>query len=239
MNLISLASGSCGNAYLVEDGNRRLLLEAGIPYPKLQQALWDQGVSLNHLDGCLISHAHGDHAVAAKRLSEMGIECYMSIHSAAKLGMLQSHRVTPAVPHETLHIAHFWQVVPFEVKHDEDSPGTLGFCIDAGGDRLVFVTDANYLRYTIPNVNIWAIEANFDAEILKANIASGSLPPVVAKRTIGSHMSIETAIDLLKANDLSDCRSIVLLHLSGGNSDAREFKRRIEEVTGIPTSIAG
>jgi len=43
---------------------------------------------------------------------------------------------------------------------------------------------------------------------------------------------------MLKANDLSQCREIWLLHLSDGNSDENEMRRRVQEATGIATYIA-
>jgi hypothetical protein len=45
-------------------------------------------------------------------------------------------------------------------------------------------------------------------------------------------------IGMLRANNLSRCREIWLLHLSDANSDEREMQRRVQEETGIATYIA-
>lgn len=50
-------------------------------------------------------------------------------------------------------------------------------------------------------------------------------------------MSLETCIELLKANDLSKVKEIHLIHLSDSNSDAEEFRRTIEDMTKIPVYI--
>ena len=53
-----------------------------------------------------------------------------------------------------------------------------------------------------------------------------------------SHMEIETTKGILRANDLSAVSEIILVHLSGNNSDARRFAKEISETAGMPTYIA-
>jgi hypothetical protein len=43
---------------------------------------------------------------------------------------------------------------------------------------------------------------------------------------------------MLMANDLTQCKKIVLLHLSDGNSDALRMKNEVEDLTGIETIVA-
>jgi len=58
MNIHTLASGSKGNCYVLEHEGNYLMIEAGIPFSKLQKELWRLGASVSSLDGCLISHSH-------------------------------------------------------------------------------------------------------------------------------------------------------------------------------------
>jgi ribonuclease BN (tRNA processing enzyme) len=44
--------------------------------------------------------------------------------------------------------------------------------------------------------------------------------------------------DFLQANDLSEVRKIVLIHLSDGNSDAERMVREIKELTGKDVEVA-
>lgn len=239
MQFITLSSGSHGNAYILESEDSTLLIEAGLPYQRLIQKVWERGKLACNLFGCLISHAHGDHAKSAKQIQALGIDVLMSEHCAGALGVDGLWPFVRIVqPFESSRLGQFY-ITPFAMKHDVDD-GCYGFVIDAPcGGRLCYISDARFTEYTVPGVTIWAVEANYDPEILRRNVAKGSLDPFVAKRVIESHMSIETTIALLKANDLSRCEKIVLLHLSDGNSDAADFIRRVEAATGVPTEVAG
>ena len=68
-----MASGSKGNCYLVGDGKSRLLLDAGIPLPRIQNGC---GYELNGLAGCLVTHIHKDHSLSVDKLSKRGIKVY-------------------------------------------------------------------------------------------------------------------------------------------------------------------
>jgi glyoxylase-like metal-dependent hydrolase (beta-lactamase superfamily II) len=63
-----LAPGVC-NFYLVEDGGRLLLVDAGAPrdWDLLVRALAALGRGLDDLDAVLITHAHSDHTGFAER----------------------------------------------------------------------------------------------------------------------------------------------------------------------------
>jgi phosphoribosyl 1,2-cyclic phosphodiesterase len=64
MRVVSLASGSSGNALLVEAGARRrtkLLIDAGISSRQITERLLSVGVHPAQLTGILITHEHRDH----------------------------------------------------------------------------------------------------------------------------------------------------------------------------------
>ncbi len=84
------------------------------------------------------------------------------------------------------------------------------------------------------NVTIMAVECNNIAELLSENILEGNIPAIVGKRIRRNHLSLENLIQMLKSNDLSNCRQIFLMHLSDGNSDERAMIEKIQEATGIP-----
>ena len=82
------------------------------------------------------------------------------------------------------------------------------------------------------------IEANYAQEIIIDNAKHERIPLYLAERVIQTHMSIETLLDLLQANDMSKVRQIYLLHLSDGNSDAAAFRRQVKQETGAEVYIA-
>jgi phosphoribosyl 1,2-cyclic phosphodiesterase len=57
-------------------------------------------------------------------------------------------------------------------------------------------------------------------------------------RIIGSHLSLETLLEMLAKNDLSKVNNIVLIHLSDSNSNAIEFKNSIEKATNCNVTVA-
>jgi phosphoribosyl 1,2-cyclic phosphodiesterase len=66
MRVISLASGSSGNALLVEAGPKRrtkLLIDAGINTRLISARLQTVGVHPSQLQGVLVTHEHSDHVV--------------------------------------------------------------------------------------------------------------------------------------------------------------------------------
>jgi len=50
-----IASGSTGNAYEISDGNTHILLECGMPFKKLQQAM---KFNISKLSACFVTHEH-------------------------------------------------------------------------------------------------------------------------------------------------------------------------------------
>ncbi|MEG2120202.1 MAG: MBL fold metallo-hydrolase, partial [Pseudoflavonifractor sp.] len=82
MKFTALASSSAGNAYIVEDGRTKLLIECGIPYRRLQKLT---GFGLAGICGCLLSHEHHDHAKCHMELVKGGIPVYASTGTAQAL----------------------------------------------------------------------------------------------------------------------------------------------------------
>jgi len=236
MHFKPIASSSKGNAYIVEaDGVAPLLLEAGIPIRSLREKI---GFNMTGLAGCLVSHEHGDHSKAIKDLLRAGVDCFMSWGTAEALGVMGHHRVYTIGDHTVFEPVKIstWTVKPFLLEHDATSP--TGFFIAHGDERLLFIPDTAYVKQRFEGVTIIAIECNHIGDILSNNIIEGHIPAVVGKRVRRNHMSLEQVVAMLKANDLSRCRRIYLLHLSDGNSDERRMVREVQEATGIPTEAA-
>ena len=103
---------------------------------------------------------------------------------------------------------------------------------------MLFATDTYYIRYKFRNLNAIMVECNYCKDILDRNIEAGLIDEAMKRRLMESHMSLDHCKDFLKANDLSQCRKIVLLHLSYSNSDATRMIREITELTGIETVVA-
>jgi phosphoribosyl 1,2-cyclic phosphodiesterase len=232
----TLGSSSKGNAYRLRSGGHSLLLECGLPWKEIQRKL---NFETSNLDGCLVSHSHGDHARALPDLLKRSIPVFASKETFDNLscsGHHRAHIITTSLL--STDISDEWRVSAFDTVHD--APGALGFQIVTDDrDNLVFITDTAYCKYKFHQINVLMIEANFSDAILNSNVEKGLIDPTRARRVRENHLSIERVIDFLKANDLRRCREIILIHLSSGNSDATLFKRMVQEQTGIMVTVSG
>ena len=236
INFKPLASSSAGCCYVLSGGGAKapLLLDCGIRYKLIQVGM---NFEVSSLAGCLISHAHGDHIAAADKLIEAGVHCYASEETwTAYNPDSRSHYSNVLRLAEQAEVGD-WTVIPCEAVHD--APGTFGFLIGSpAGDRILYLTDSAYVKNKFPGITHLLIECNFDPEVMRDHAMVGKIDGGRYRRVVKTHMSIDTLLGFLKANDLSKLQEIHLLHLSAANSNAVSFKRRVQEVTGVPTYIA-
>lgn len=232
MNITVIASGSSGNAYRISDGDTALLLDAGIPLQRIKQAL---NFRVRDIAGCLITHAHGDHAKAAGDLAKAGVDVYTS-QGTIDACRLTGHRIKPVKALQEVMIGTF-AVLPFDVQHDAPEP--LGFLLTSRrtGEKLLYFTDTYYLKYRFTGLTHIMGECNYSMDIVEQSVRNGYIPPELVPRLIKSHMSLEHFLDLLKANDLHEAKQIYLLHLSNNNSDAERFREAVQKLTGTEVYV--
>lgn len=247
MVLSIIGSGSKGNGYVLQNENEALVIEAGVSFSKLSETV---SHNLMKISGCIITHEHGDHAKHADKYIKSGIEIFMSKGTndimkkgETKASCLSEHVQTSILEKEKIKKIGRFSVIPFKVKHDAEEP--LGFVINHPEiGNVLFVTDTYYIteqdykEFSFININHFIIEANYCDTIVKRNFSLGKIHPANYYRLFKSHMSIQSTLKILKMNDISKCRNIVLIHLSDRNSDAASFKKQVEMQTGIPTVIA-
>ena len=228
MDIKIIASGSSGNAYLIGDGRTRLLLDAGIPFSRIQIGC---GFRTSSIDACLVTHRHGDHAAAVPKLLQRGITVYSNADVAGLYeGVQELHALRE-------HTVGTFRVLPFEAEHDVPCYG-YQVTSTATGEKLVYITDSAYVRYTFTGLTHIMIEANYAEDIMIGNVRDDKIPFPLAERVAQTHMSIDTLLELLRANDITKVRQIYLLHLSDNNSDAEKFKRLVQQETGAEVYIA-
>jgi len=225
MNITVHYTGSAGN--LIQAGN--ILIDPGVPIKKIKDALHYR---LRDVRFCLLSHSHADHSKGAKDLMKAGVDIYCSKESADNL-KLSSHRLHIIEPGSQINIGP-WQIIPFELVHDVSN---LGFFIGNGKDRILYATDTNYIHPRFKNLTHILLGIDYDAEILKENIINSVIDPALGKRILKNHMSLKTAIEFFKANDLSRVQGIYIIHLSNTNSNAEMFRQEIQKVTGKPVYV--
>jgi phosphoribosyl 1,2-cyclic phosphodiesterase len=233
MVLKCLGSNSSGNCYLMEDENECLILEAGIPFKEVKKVL---DFNTSKIVGVIVTHEHGDHAKYVKEYVKAGIEVYMSAGTAENLEA-EFISVTPMKSGYWYQMGNF-NVTPFSVVHDAAEP--FGFVIrheDIG--TLLFATDTEYIKLNFKklNLNHIMIECNYSQKIIDSRVYSGATDQSLRNRVLQSHMELDTCKNFIEMNKTDKLDNVILLHLSDGNSNERQFKKEIQSIVERKTLV--
>ena len=222
MKLTVLGSSSKANGYVLQNDTEALVLECGCPVQDCIKALQFR---TDKVSGVLVTHEHGDHSKhIAKYLERFDVYCSQGTSDALSLPSIHQ-RPRVLQPLKSVSIGNF-VVTPFTTEHDCAEP--FGYQIDHPEiGRMVFATDTYFVRYTFDGLTNVMVECNYDQSLLDENVRRGIIPAFLRERTMRSHMSVQTCIEMLRANDLTKVSQVVLLHLSAQNSDAERFQREV------------
>lgn len=216
-----LASGSRGNAALVYDGDRGVLVDCGLSAREARRRIEAVGLTAVRIEAVLVTHEHFDHVAGVRVLSRsLGVPVYATPATAARL---QRHladvpEVCAIRPGEALALAAF-SVTAFRTSHDAADP--VGYVFqDATGRRIGIMTDTGVLTgeiaEAIAGCDVLGIEANHDHGMLE----SGSYPHFLKERIRSDqgHLSNRSAGDALERLASDRLHTIVGLHLSEQNN---------------------
>jgi len=227
MRFIQHYSSSKGNLYeIVASNNKRLLLDPGVTWKKIQKAL---NFDLSNIEGVLVSQAHKDHFCEPYKLLQNGFDLYASKETFEANDLLGDRKCHVVTSQERFKIGKTFQVFPFVLEHDCD--GTMGYIIHADKEDMLFVMETMYVGYRFGNAfSIIAIEVNFDEEVLETKVHEGVINEELAKRIRKNHQSKQAAMEYIdKFCDISKCREIHLLHMSGENINKEKTCKEFEE----------
>lgn len=221
--LICCGSSSSGNSYIIQCEEEVLLLELGVNFKEVVKAL---DYKMEKAVGALCSHVHQDHAKYTPSALQYGLQVYSCQEVADKY-----KGVTIIKPKTRVNIGRF-SVQAIPVQHNAECYAYLIEYPNIG--KLLFATDLNGFPYKIKNLNHIMLEANYDEEIILQNACNDKWNSSQSD----NHLSLDKAIEILKVNYSVELQSIILLHLSDGNSNAEEFKERVYREIGIKPYIA-
>jgi|SRR5579872_1156045 len=229
-----LASGSGGNATLVEAEDFGVLIDAGLGPRQLAHRLATVGRSWADVHAVLLTHTHSDHwrdrTLAQLLRRQIPLYChdehhpflrtYSPVFSALHLAGL----VRPFVAGKVLGLAPGLHCRPLPVRHDGGA--TFGFRLEGKPDLFGRAASIGYvadlgtwdmpLAEALTNVDLLAVEFNHDVAM---EYASGRSPLLIA-RVLGDHghLSNVQAADLvcavLQRSEGGRLRHVVQLHLS-------------------------
>ena len=225
MRVVSLASGSRGNACLVEEGGLAVLIDCGLGPRTLERRMAALGESKIEIVAVMITHSHSDHtsgleAFASKRPD---VPVFANVMTAETI----VHEC--GVPEDAFACFENGQVFdagPFSVKafsipHDTSDP--VGFVLKTHADGLG--EGATYFHCTdigspvesvgreLSCADIATIESNHDPVMLKTSGRAQSL----IRRIYGprGHLSNDEACELVSRFASPKLKTVALAHLSG------------------------
>ncbi len=229
MILKVIGSGSKGNCYILENKTEVLILECGVHFDEVKEAM---NYDLQKVCGILITHEHKDHCKGVPDALTNGMNVYATKGTIEGMA-IKSHRLNAITIDRPFFVGKF-KIIPVKVMHDAKEP--CGFFIKHSEcGNLLFITDTYYVPNRFANVNNIMIESNYCDKIIDSKEQTNRF---VRDRVIQSHMSLKTCKEFLAANDLTKVNNIVLIHLSDTNSDAKRFINEVEQQTGKNVFVA-
>ena len=233
----SLASGSSGNATLIEasDGlhRTRVLVDCGLGLRQLIARLAVEGLGPADLDGIFITHEHGDHIGCAPMLvARYGVPLWTSAGTAQYAAFAGLESALNLVRDGQLFAIGGIQFHPFTVPHDAREPLQLR-CTD--GDRVLgLMTDIGHVTghalAALAGCHALVLESNHDVELL----AQSRYPDFLKRRVGGQHghLSNVQAAAALGALRHDRLNTVVAAHLSERNNRPDLVSRAFAAVLG-------
>lgn len=208
-----ISSGSIGNGYILECDNETLLIECGMPFKDVLSNLND----VTNVVGCVVSHSHGDHAKYIPQFQKYGISVY------SNKDVCDKYKGVKLLPLKKKTKIGGFTIQPISVNHNVECYSFLIEHEDIG--RMIFLTDLSDFPYKIKDLNLIMIEANYSNDVILSNGIDNNKWSVSQSE---NHLSIEQTIEILKNNYSTCLQQIILLHLSNGNSNAKEFVESVK-----------
>jgi len=241
MRFACLGSGSQGNAFIVEQGRTRLMLDCGYAARETERRLARLALVPADLAGILITHEHSDHIAGAYKFARKHALSIWLTHGTFKafpgdaaalpqLEFIDSH--SPFGVDEL-------QVLPFPVPHDAREPAH--FVFSDGARRLAVLTDTGsstgHIEAMLSGCDALVLECNHDLGMLM----NGDYPQALKARIAGryGHLDNQSSAGLLAALDRSRLQHLIAAHLSQQNNTPGLARQALAQVMGCAPEWIG
>lgn len=219
MHLYVLASGSKGNAAVVEGPEGSVLVDCGLSRRELRRRADLVECDLGRVRAILVTHEHSDHV---KGLPAIAKHFDGPIYTTSGTARARGLDLETIAHDATLELGGM-QVQAFPLSHDVSDPLCFRFDLRDGStsiDAIGWATDTGVLTphalRTLRGCRILGIEANHDPVML----ANGPYPYYLKKRVGGSHghLSNAQAAKALPKLVTKRTQTVVAMHISQKNN---------------------
>ena len=218
MRIVSLASGSKGNACCLECCGRTMLVDCGLSCRELKRRAASVGVDVSCLDGIVITHSHDDHIAGIKTFHK----CFPDVPIFANIMTSETIAWHERIDEDAF--VHFengqqfeigpFEVMPFSIPHDTSDP--VGYVIRAEGVVYFHGTDIgtplDSVGVHLAEADVATLESNHDPVMLRQS----GRPPSLIQRIAGprGHLSNDQSCELVRRFASPRLKRIALAHLS-------------------------
>lgn len=215
-----LGSGSKGNAWLVEAGDTRVMVDCGFSKREAVKRLARLGLEVSGLSAILVTHEHGDHGRGAAQLANQA-RCPVWLTHGSH-AMLDALGIAPTSPRivsgQTQFAIGDLEITPYPVPHDAREP--MQFVFSDGVSRFGLLTDAGHvtpcIEQALEGCDALALECNHDVAMLEVS----NYPAALKRRILGryGHLDNAAAATLLRKIAGDRLKHVVAAHLSAHNN---------------------
>ena len=230
LKVASIGSSSSGNAYIVSDGNTRLILDVGLTAKRIKEGLAECRLSPEDIQGIFVTHEHVDHVKSIRAIAKAcgNASVYASrgtVSSCDKFEYVKPERLKYMASQDMVRVGDIC-VKAFSLSHDACEP--LGFSFTSNGEQLSVTTDTGVVTDEIAEELASADALVFEANREESILQMGDYPYSLKRRILGDygHLSnVTSGISLARgllarkeAGLLRNEQRIMLAHLSSQNN---------------------
>jgi phosphoribosyl 1,2-cyclic phosphodiesterase len=236
-----LGSGSSGNATLVSDGDKHILVDVGLSGRETARRLAECGVGAQDISAIVISHEHGDHSRGVAPFAKhLDVPIFMTdgaYKACADSGMIINERKLQRIETGAAFEVCGMLFTPFAVPHDAADP--IGLSIERNGVKIGIVLDLGYVTNLVVErlrgCDGIVLESNHDINMLKVGPYPWALKQRVMSRR--GHLSNDLVAEFLTNGFDGRARHVILAHLSEKNNlpdlAMLSARRALEERSGL------
>lgn len=223
MIITNLASGSKGNATIVETEEINILIDAGLPLSNLKKRLKKP---FPKIDVLIITHTHTDHIKGIESI----VKKYNPIIYTGKNDLYQKVQKGTNINQDNNFKLASIEIETFNLSHDVPC---IGIKIKDNEHEIIYITDTGYIKEKtlekIKNKDMYIIESNYDEEMLM----NGSYPFYLKQRIRSpkGHLSNDDTVRYLKQLIGPKTKYISLAHLSEENNNPVIVEKNVKQLT--------